>query len=231
MKVAIMQPYFFPYLGYFQLINLVDKFIIYDDVNFIKGGWINRNRILINGEPRFINISLIGASSNKLIKDIALNENDRDFSKLKKTISLAYKKAPFYKIAFPVIEDALTYQDDISSFNTHIIKVICNYLGIKTKIIETSRGYKNSDLKSQERVIDICTQELGIHYINPSGGKKLYNYSLFEDHGIKLNFIETNLKPYNQFGNLFMPGLSIIDVMMFNPLDELERMLYQFKLV
>lgn len=231
MRIAIMQPYFFPYIGYFQLINLVDKFIIYDDVNYIKRGWINRNRILINDNPSYLTIPLNKVSQNKFIRDIYLNEEDKDFVKIKKSLELAYKNAPYFEKVFPVLEKSLMFKEDVATMNSSLLKSVCDYLGIDTEFIETSTVYQNTHLKGQERILDICLQEKADHYINPIGGMELYNPAIFAEKGIQLNFIKAKLQPYKQFNNTFVEGLSIIDVMMFNDIVEIKEMLNSFELV
>ena len=104
MKIAIMQPYFFPYLGYWQLMNIVDKFVIYDDVNYIKRGWINRNRILVEGKPFYIHVPVMKASQNKIINEMEVFVDSSLRKKELKTIELAYKKAPFFDSVYPLIK-------------------------------------------------------------------------------------------------------------------------------
>ena len=150
MKVAIMQPYFFPYIGYFQLINSVDKFIFYDDVNFINRGWINRNRILLNGESHFLTIQLKNASQNKLINEVEFIDNR---IKLLKTIEHAYKKAPFYHLIVPVLSDCLTIQTNkISELAQYSVIQTCKYLDIETEFELSSKLY--SDTKGLEKAED-----------------------------------------------------------------------------
>jgi hypothetical protein len=230
MKVGIMQPYFFPYIGYFQLIKLVDKFIIYDDVNYIKRGWINRNRILINDEPAYLTVPLRKVSQNKLICETYLNEEDKEFEKIKRSIELAYKSTPYFKDVFPVLEETLIFRENVAEFNYSLLKKVSEYLKIETEFVESSTKYENSTLKGQERILDICQKENANHYINPIGGMELYNKDTFEQTGVKLNFIQAELQPYQQFNNDFVPGLSIIDVMMFNSVSEISEMLESYKL-
>lgn len=216
MKIAIMQPYFMPYIGYFQLINAVDKFIIYDDVNYINRGWINRNNILISGKPSLISIPLVGASQNKRIKDIALVTDQKWRNKLLKTIEQNYKKAPQFNVVYPMLLQVINVDaGTISEFNYHGIKAVCKYLGIRTSIIPSSELYANSELKGQYRILDICIKEKAQHYINPTGGIGLYNFEVFSKEGISLSFMKSELPFYKQFADKFTPGLSIIDALMF----------------
>jgi hypothetical protein len=216
MKLAIMQPYFFPYIGYFQLIAAVDKFIIYDDVNFINRGWINRNNLLINGKAGLISVPLNGASQNKRIKDIAPVSDQKWRITLLKTIEQNYKKAPHFDVVYPMLIKVIdTNASTISEFNYQGINAVCTYLGISTTLIPSSELYANNELKGQYRILDICLKEKAHHYINPSGGMELYNREVFSNEGISLSFIKSELPRYNQFGFEFIPALSIIDVVMF----------------
>src|SRR5690554_3981859 len=149
--VAIMQPYFFPYIGYFQLIKAVDKFIFYDDVNFIKNGWINRNRILVNKNANYLTVHLRDASPFKLINEIGLIDNR---PKLSKTIAMAYKKAPYFDAVFPVIEACMNYDtDNISELAIKSILEVSKYLDLNTEFERSSIHYSQSKSKGRtERI-------------------------------------------------------------------------------
>lgn len=232
MKIAIMQPYIFPYIGYFQLINAVDKFIIYDDVNYINKGWINRNRILVNGNDSLFTIPLKEASQNKLINTIEVNWDAAWKSKFLKTIALSYKKAPFYADVLPLIEKTInTELTNISAVITNNLRIIAAYLDITTEIVSSSSIYVNTHLKAQERIIDICLQEKADTYINPIGGLELYDKSAFSDREMELFFIKSKPCVYPQFKNEFVPWLSIIDVLMFNSKATIKEYLDNFELV
>ena len=227
-----MQPYIFPYIGYFQLINAVDKFVIYDDVNFINRGWINRNRILVNGKDSLFTIPLKDASQNKLINEIDVNWDAAWKNKFLKTIEQSYKKAPFYKEGLEIIEKTLNVEDlNTSTVIFNNLKVICEYLDITTELIPSSAIYQNTDLKAQERILDICLQEKANHYINPIGGLELYDKSYFESKSLKLNFIKAKPVIYKQFKNDFVPWLSMIDVLMFNSKETIQGFLNEYELV
>lgn len=229
MKLGIMQPYFLPYIGYFQLINAVDKYVIYDDVQFIKGGWINRNYILLNGEKHLINLLLSGASSNKKINEIQAQLNQ---SKLIKTIESSYKKAPMLEQVFPLFTKIIEFENlNLGRFLGNSLAEICKYLKIQTELVFSSELPKDNTLKGQDKVIGICKFLNANTYINAIGGQTLYNKSEFEKNNIKLNFLESKIKPYSQFKNEFVPGLSIIDVMMFNSVEEINLMLDNYSLV
>ena len=229
MTIGIMQPYFLPYIGYFQLIKEVDKYVIYDDVNYINKGWINRNNILLNGQKYLFTLSLLGASQNKLINEIAVENNQ---SKLLKTIENAYKKAPYFENVFAVIQSIFDYENkNLSKFVGNSIIQIADYLDIKTTFVYSSEIEKDNTLKGQEKILQIC-KILGVtNYINAIGGQELYDKDIFKQNSIELNFLKTEMIEYKQFKNDFVPYLSILDVMMFNPIEEINVMLNKFELV
>ena len=234
MKLAIMQPYLFPYIGYFQLINAVDKFVIYDDVNFIKQGWINRNNILINNSAHLFTVPLSNQSSFSKINSVMINEKLYSpwVKKFIKSVELSYNKAPFFNEIFPLLHTFfLSEENYISNMASKSLKLISDYIGITTSFEYSSVEYANKYLNSQERVLDICKQEKATQYINPIGGIEIYTKELFENAGIELNFIKTNFIEYKQFKNEFIPGLSIIDVLMFNSKEKTKEMLVHFKLI
>lgn len=229
MRLGIMQPYFFPYLGYWQLLANVDKYVVYDDVTYIKGGWINRNNFLINGQKNLLTMQLEKASSYTLIKDIAIKD---DFVKFLKTIEMGYKKAPFFEDIFRLLKDICQCPDKKLGqflFNSHI--KICEYLGIDTELILSSSFEKHTELKGKDKVISICKQLGADEYINAIGGQELYDKKEFAENGIRLNFLQANLREYSQLKNEFVAGLSIIDIMMFNSKEEIKEMLNDFNLV
>lgn len=235
MKIAIMQPYFMPYVGYFQLIKAVDKFVFYDDVNFIKQGWINRNNILIQGKSSLFTIPLEKASSFSKINAVFLNERMYSLwkSKFLRTIEQSYKKAPQFNNAFSLLNEILEDESikDISSLaKISIIKVL-EYLKIETTLIDSSTIYSNDDLSSVTRVLDICKKEEATTYINPIGGQELYSKIDFSNNGMDLFFIKTLKIEYNQFENDFIPWLSMLDILMFNTIEETHHLLDQYELV
>lgn len=234
MKLAIMQPYFMPYIGYFQLINAVDKFIFYDDVTFIKQGWINRNQILINNQPSMFSIPLSNASSHVLIKDVLISENT--YLKWKKSflnsIKFSYKKAKNYDQIVVLIERILSAQfKTISELAISSIIEVSKYLELKTEFEVCSNVYSNINLNGQERLLEICKNEKIKTYINPIGGMELYSKNVFFEENIELFFIKTNKFIYKQFSENFVPFLSIIDVLMFNDIDEIKLQLDNFSLI
>lgn len=236
MKLAIMQPYFFPYIGYFQLINAVDKFIIYDDVNYIKQGWINRNSILIQNKPNLFTLPLNNSSSFLKINEVLVDAKRYSYwlEKFLKTLELSYKKAPMFEAAYNLIKHILSLEinsSNIALLNYQSIKAICSYLEIKTALVPSSSIYQNAHLKAQERILDICTTEKAKTYINPSGGIELYNKEEFKDQDIDLWFLKSSPIAYRQFTDEFCPWLSIIDVIMFNSPEDTKLLLKKYELV
>lgn len=236
MKLAIMQPYFFPYIGYFQLINSVDKFVIYDDVNYIKQGWINRNKILVQNKPLLFTLPLQNSSSFIKINDTFINDKVYNIWVIKfiKTIEQSYKKAPFYDNVNQLICQLINFKDSqvsISELNYYFLNSICEYLGIKTELVRSSCIYKNSHLNAQERLIDICLLEKANIYINPIGGVELYDKISFKTNEVDLFFLKSNPIFYDQSCNEFIPWLSIIDVLMFNSIEEIKSMLNNYELL
>jgi hypothetical protein len=217
MKIAVMQPYLFPYAGYFQLIAVVDKFIFYDDVNFIKNGWINRNRLFLASDVRYFTVPLRGASPFKKINEIAILPGNVWQKRIIDTVRQSYSKAPFFKEVDSLVSDILFLSENkIGNLAKASVIAVCNYLGINTQFVMTSAAYENSEMSGTARIIDICHREKSQFYFNLSGGRTLYSEDLFKSENIKLNFIENEPMRYQQFTNEFHSGLSIIDVLMFN---------------
>ena len=232
MKIGIMQPYFLPYIGYWQLLNAVDKYVIYDDVNYIKGGWINRNRILINKEAKYFNIKLNSASPNKLINEVEVSLDKIYQKKLLKTIEENYKKAPFFNETYPIIKSIIEKEEkNLAKYLEYSIKKICFYLDIKTELLISSNLEKNNSLKGKDKVIEICKKLGGLEYYNAVGGQELYSFEEFKSNGIELKFLKTEEINYQQFNNEFIPYLSILDVMMFNSKEKVKEFLNNYSLI
>lgn len=229
MILAIMQPYLFPYVGYFQTIKTANKYVIYDDVQFIKGGWINRNNILVGGRKTLFTISLADASANKLINEIEIKD---DFVKFLKTLSMAYSKAPYRESVYELMCKICEYPDrNLARFAGNSIQEIANYLNLQTEFIYSSSLKKDTSLRAQDKVLAIC-EELGADtYINAIGGQELYNKEAFKARSINLKFVKTTPFEYHQFGGEFIPHLSIIDILMFNSVEETHDILNKFELI
>lgn len=230
MTLAGNQPYFLPYLGYFQLINLADLFLIGDDLQFIKGGWINRNRIINDGHSAYITLSLCHQTPNKLISDLFVNSNS---DKLERVINTNYHKAPFFDQVYPLVEAMLNYPDRrLNYFLLNSLQIVCDYLGISTPLILNSERKDETSLKGEERVIHLCKSMGADTYINAFGGQELYSKERFAQEGIELRFIKPQLTPYKQLRTQeFVPALSILDVMMNVPKDEIHDMLDCYTLI
>lgn len=228
MKLAIMQPYLFPYLGYFQLIRAVDAFVVYDDVNYIKGGWINRNFILCQGKKHLVTLPLRGASPNQLINQVVVG----DGHKLTETIRHCYSKAPQFASVFPLVENILKQQEkNLARFLDHQLRQVCDYLGLHPKWHISSALNKDNQLRGQGKVLAICDELGATHYVNTPGGKSLYDAETFKGQGTQLSFIQPKLLPYRQFSNEFVSSLSIIDVMMFNDKEQCTKLIEEYELV
>lgn len=226
MKIAIMQPYFFPYIGYFQLINRVDKFIFYDDVNFIKRGWINRNRLFLAGSIRYITVPLSGASQFEKINKIHVKFDHKWIASTLDSIRQSYHRAPFYGRIHNLIETVLHAHDGtISNLSIRSVIEVLQYLGIEKDMVKSSVCYNNQEMKGSARILDICTRENAKEYWNLPGGRNLYREDEFLKEGIKLKFLEVRLEPYKQFTPDFVPGLSILDVLMFNDREKVKEMI------
>jgi len=232
MTLAIMQPYFLPYIGYMQLMNAVDTFILYDDVAFINRGWINRNRLLINGQEHLFTVPLKDASQNKRINEVHLADDPKWRSKLLKTIEQGYRKAPYYATVMPLTEKIINFTTDSIADLVYFSLIELNqYLGLTTRVVQSSSVYNNVALKAQERILDICRQENASRYINPIGGTELYDKPTFIQAGIELNFIKAKPVEYPQLKGNFVPWLSIIDILMFNDIASAKVLLEEYELV
>lgn len=232
MKIAIMQPYFLPYIGYWQLINAVDKFVLLDDVNYINRGWINRNRILVNGKENFITIPLIKVSQNKKINEIEISSDIKWKKSLVKTIEFNYKKAKYYSEVNEILLSCINCdKSNLTEYINYSLVRISDYLEIKTEFVASSTVYENENLKAEDRIIDICLKERASDYINPIGGTDLYSIEDFKQKNLNLYFLKTMNIEYLQIKNSFVPWLSIIDVLMFNSKYEVKKMLNMYELI
>lgn len=223
-KIAIMQPYLFPYIGYFQLINAVDEFVIYDNIQYTKKGWINRNRILVNGTDAYLTLPLKKDSDYLNIVERHLSDEWRsERKKILTRITESYKKAPYFSSVFPLVEKIIRFEEtNLFYFIFNSIKELNDHLEIKTPIIISSKITINKDLKAEKKVIALCKERNAKTYINPIGGIELYNREEFKEQGLSLQFLKANNILYPQFKNEFVPFLSIIDVLMFNSKEEVQ---------
>lgn len=217
--VAIMQPYFLPYIGYFQLIAACDVFVVYDNIKYTKKGWINRNRMLRNGSDAMFSLPLMRAPDHLDVDGrhlAATADRHRWLAQLKG----AYGQAPHYRSTLPLLERIAACADDnLFRFLHHALVATCAHLGIDTTILVSSGVAADHELKSEERVLAICEALGARRYLNPIGGTELYARETFAQRGIDLRFLRAQPLAYPQFGSDFVPWLSIVDVLMFNPLE------------
>lgn len=232
MKISIMQPYFFPYIGYWQLINASDLFIVFDDVNYIKRGWIHRNRILQNGVPRYINLPIKDASQNRIIRDTLIYQNpDFPINNLR-MIKECYGKSGYYGEVISIIENALHVEGaSVGEYLYNQIMYISKSIGIDTEIVRSSSIEQDSRLHGENKIIALCKKFNADMYINPIGGIELYDSEHFKNADIELRFLKSELPEYKQLSNEFTPALSIIDVLMCCGLNKTTEMLGRYSLI
>ena len=228
-----MQPYFMAYIGYFQLINAVDKFVIYDNIKYTKKGWINRNRILVKGKDQYISLPLKKDSdylniNERVLSDAWVNEKRKLLNKLKDS----YAKSPFYSSVIILLEDILNHSEkNLFNFILNSIQKVCYYLDIKTPLVKSSSLNIDNSLKGTLKVIEICNFLKSNSYLNPIGGMDLYNKDEFLKSHIDLSFLKSDKIIYNQFEYNFLPFLSIIDILMFNNKPDIREFLNKYSLI
>ncbi len=217
MKLALMQPYLFPYIGYFQLLSQVDRFVFYDDVNFIKNGWVNRNRIGLKNAPKYFTVPLSNASSFQKIRDVAIASASDWRRKLGESIRHAYSRAPHFAAVSALVQGVFeTDTQHIGQLAKISVRQVADYLALSTQFIDSSASYGNATLHGAQRVLDICRLEGATDYYNVPGGRALYESATFAERGVRLHFIDPLPFEYAQSGPDFLPSLSIIDVLMYN---------------
>jgi hypothetical protein len=232
MKLAIMQPYFFPYLGYFSLIKSADRFIIFDTPQFIRHGWIERNQILnFKSENLYIKVPLNKNSLGTPINEMTINNNLDWRKKIYAQLVVYKKKAPFYKEVIRLIEDIFRIETfSIVELNKVALMKVCNYLNIHTPISTySSMDIEIEEVKSpDEWALNICKALNAKSYINPKGGQSFFDIQKFVNEGVDISFLHSSAPPYVQLGQEFIPFLSIIDVMMFNDVEVIADMLDKY---
>ena len=227
MKLAIMQPYFLPYIGYFQLIAAVDRFVVYDNIKYTKKGWINRNRMLVGGSDAVFSLPLKKASDSLDVRDRKLSETF-DPAALLNQFKGAYEKAPFFADVSPLLEKIVKHPDvNLFGYLHHAITEVCRHLGIATEVRVSSSIAIDHGLKGQDKVLALCESQGADVYVNTGGGQALYERQAFAQRGIELQFIKPRPVNYRQFDDAFVPWLSIIDVLMFNPLETVQSFVNQ----
>lgn len=229
MNVAIMQPYFFPWIGYFQLIYQSDVFVLYDDANFIKQGYINRNSILVDGQAQRFTLPVPSASSFKRIGELTFS---LQVEKIARTLEQSYRKAPFFPDVMPLVESALWNEDrDITACCHVAINGISRYLGLEQNIVRSSSLTYDRNENAENKVIGICKALDGDRYVNSTGGRHLYNAKTFAEHGIRLQFLQAKNTAYSQGAHEFVPYLSMIDVLMHCEPEQVRQALKNFSYV
>ncbi|MBA7653693.1 hypothetical protein ES703_61550 [subsurface metagenome] len=236
MKIGIMQPYFFPYIGYFALISAVDVFVFYIDVQYIRRGWINRNRILNRDKPElweYINIPVKKTSRESKIQEIEIFDEEKWDEKLKKKLTLRYSKAPYFRYVKDLLFDIIERgnRDKLFELNICSVRQVCDYLDIHTNFTNSSTLEYNRELDAQGKLIDITKALNGSTYINPIGGRELYSKEEFLKFGLNIVFLKMNELVYHQGKGDFFPNLSIIDVLMWNSKEDIKSMLNNYTLV
>ena len=230
-----MQPYLFPYIGYWQLISCVDKFVVYDDVNYIVRGWINRNNILVNGTSKLLTLSLSKSSCNKLINEIEIAECTGTKQVFLHQVECNYRKSPQFTHVFPMLESIVLYKENnIARYIMNSLRVISEYLRIRTEFLFSSEIQKNNALRGDDKIAHICEILHADTYVNPCGGMDIYHEIKFSSRNIQLLFLRPKLEKicYRQFEHPFVGGLSIIDILMFNSVDTVcDAMLPQYQLL
>lgn len=223
------QPYLFPYIAYWQLMNYADCYVISDNMQYIRKGYINRNNILIDAKPHLVTLEVLGVHSDKLINELKVGRNAR---KILRSIFHAYKQAPYFEQVFPLMEKILLNEEqNLAKYVGFSIENIARFLNIKTKFIYLSDLQGETPLAGQERTIDICKRVGADHYINAIGGQELYDKQSFLAEGIDMSFLKTSIQAYPQFNHPFIANLSIIDIMMFNSNKQIREMLTKFTLI
>lgn len=216
MKIAVMQPYFFPYIGYFQLMSAVDRFVLFDNVQYVRQGWINRNRILLDGQPGTFTLPLKKASRFLNINCRTLSEEPFR-TRLLNQLHAAYRHAPYANDIFPILEEIVEFESsDLFAYLHHSLKVLKRVLSLKCELLISSEIDIDPSLRAQDKILEICRSQRADTYINLPGGRALYSAEAFAQQGMTLHFIQPDDFHYPQYGEAFVPWLSIIDVMMFN---------------
>lgn len=237
MRLAVMQPYSFPYLGYYQLVNAVDTFVLFDDVNFINKGWINRNNILVQGKAHLFTIPLNKASQNKLIREIELADYSKWKTDFLKLLAFNYKKAPFFGTFYPWLEEFFSAKEyrTISDLASDSVRSIAALLGLQTRFLFSSElDYDAASCAGgEDKVLNICRLLGARTYINPKNaeGLGLYNKERFDSESLDLRFINMNSIAYPQMQKgEFVPYLSMLDVLMFNDPEQTRQLLNEYTL-
>jgi len=236
MKIAIMQPYLFPYLGYYQLMRAVDHFVILDDGTYIKGGWINRNQILVQGRAGMFSVPLDGGGSHVKICDVQVDGKSYPHWRTKffKTLTFNYRRAPYFGDIEPLVAEVIPAQGTaglpIRQMAAHSLLAVMRYLGLSFSHSLSSEYAKPDGVKGTDRVLFLCQALGATEYYNPPGGRQLYDRDAFRTRGVELKFLTPHKVPYAQRGADFVPWLSMLDILMFNSPEAVRTMLFAYDL-
>ncbi|ULC60556.1 WbqC family protein [Flaviramulus sp. BrNp1-15] len=234
MKLGIMQPYFFPYLGYFSLIDATDFWVVFDEVQFIRHGWVERNRVQnSDGGWQYIKVPLVKAPRQNLIKDTFIRFNENWESKILAQLTCYKKKAPYYNQVINLLEKIFEKKNkDITSLNILVLKKVCEYIGMEFNydvFSQTEMDFSSTIKKPGDWALQISKYYEASTYVNPYGGIDIFDRENFQKEGIGIKFLKNNLDIYNQRNKKFEPGLSIIDVLMFNSPKETKKLIESYK--
>ena len=196
-----MQPYLFPYIGYWQLLAAVDEFVLLDDVQYINRGWINRNRILVEGRDHLFSFSVKKDSQQKKINERFFAEDfSVDRTRFLRTLQCSYSKAPYFEPVIGLVERSLEFSRENLARNLGgNIALLSDYLQIKTPVRYASDIDCDKQLKAQAYILELTRRLQGNVYVNLSGGKQLYDRAVFSENAIELLFIQAELIEYKQF--------------------------------
>ena len=225
-RIAVMQPYFFPYIGYFQLVNACDDFVFLDNVQYIERGWINRNRLLVNGRVSYVTVPVVRSSQKTLVLEKLIHPS-MSVEKLLHKIRNEYKKCQYFPVVYDLLVEIFRDMGDrISALSASSVTRVSRYVGLNTRFHLASELIPNAlsaSLTAEDRIILLVHALHGSYYINMRGGEGLYNSERFDKEKIKLSFIDPSISPYPQSGDVFVQGLSIIDMLMNLPAGEVRK--------
>lgn len=196
MIVAIMQPYFFPYIGYFQLMNAVDLFVVFDDVQYIDRGWVNRNKIMIEGEAKWLTFPVLKGNRNLKINERHYLHDPENIDALKRRVRAGYERSPYFDTAFALFSEILDFEDgNVARFNANLLRRVGDELGLHCEYAMSSAFDIPTEMKGQERILALCKSVGASHYINPVGGADLYHDDTFKREAVNLSFLRTKATP------------------------------------
>ena len=229
MKVAVMQPYFFPYIGYFQLMHAVDCFVIFDDVQYIERGWVNRNLVRLDDRAIWLTLPVWKAARHLRINERSYALDDQTRGDVLRRIQACYSRSSNHTEMGALVATIMeSSESNVARFNGHLLRVIAGVLGIDCAIVYASETADCGTLRGVERILELCRVLGATHYVNAIGGKALYDEAAFSMQGIKLSFLSSKIEP-----PILREGpqhLSIIDTLMTHPVSTIRSMLTHHEL-